>query len=239
MNKDESAFRRMAAISAIISAPLALGASLVLLLAIEGNAEIISNPVGMLTLGERLAGIFRWVEFAGMFGYYLLLVPATIYLWNWLRLDKPNLVTVYTAFGLMSLTIGAIGSVLLFSVWPPIISSYAQSSLAQQEVLSGVFQVFNDVVLVGLLPLASLLAGIWSLGIGLELRTEKRALGIAAFALGIIYIAYAVGVNLQIELLANLELLTFLGPIWALWLGIVIYRRDEQRDLGLAPAASG
>jgi hypothetical protein len=231
MNNDETAFRRMAAISAIISAPIALGASLVLLLAIEGDAEIISNPVGMLILGDRLAGIFRWVEFAGMFGYYLLLVPATIYLWTWLRPNKPNLITVYTAFGLMSLTIGAIGSVLLLSVWPPIISAYAQASQAQQDVLSGVFPVFNDVVLVGLLPLSSLLAGIWSLGIGLELRAERRALGITTLTLGIIYIAYAVGVNLQIELLSSLELLTFFGPIWALWVGIVIYRRDEQNEI--------
>jgi hypothetical protein len=235
MNKDESTFRRMAGITAIISAPIALGASLVLLLTIQGDPEIISNPVGMLILGERVAGIFRWVEFAGMFGYYLLFVPATFYLWKWLSPRKPNLITVYTAFGLMSITIGSVGSALLFSVWPQLISTYVHASQVQQEVLSGVFQTFNDAVLVGLLPLSSLLYGVWSLGVGLELRPEKRALGIAAVVLGIIHIAYAVGANLQIELLASLEFLTFLAPIWALWLGIVIYRRDEHQ-LAVDPA---
>jgi hypothetical protein len=238
MNKDESTFRRMAAITAIISAPIALGASFVLFLAIGGDPEIISNPVGMLTLGDRLAGIFRWVEFAGMFGYYLLFVPATIYLWKWLSPSKPNLIGVYTAFGLISITVGSIGSALLFSVWPSLISAYAQAPQAQQEVLSGVFQTFNDVVLVGLLPLSALLFGVWSLGIGLELRAEKRALGIAAVVLGIIHIVYGVGMNLQMELLASLEFLTFLAPIWALWLGIVIYRRDERSESTQVRAAS-
>ena len=229
MNKDESAFRRMAGISAIISAPIALGASLILILTIQGDPEIISNPVGMLTLDERVASVFRWVEFAGMFGYYLLFVPATIYLWKWLSPRKPNLNTVYGAFGLISITIGSVGSALLVSVWPSIINAYAQATQAQQEVLSSEFQAFNDAVLVGLLPLSSLLHGVWSLGIGLELRAEKRALGIAAMVLGIIHIAYAVGANLRIELLASLEFLTFLAPVWALWLGIVIYRRDEHQ----------
>lgn len=133
----------------------------------------------------------------------------------------------------MSLIIGALGSTLLFSVWSPLLSAYAQASQAQQEVISAVFQAFNDMVLVGLLPLSSLLGGIWSLGIGLELRAERRALGIAAVVLGIIYIAYAVGVSLQIELLASLELLTFLAPIWALWLGIVIWRLKFQTQSGV------
>ena len=97
----------------------------------------------MLSLGERVAGIFRLVEFAGMFGYYLLIVPATIYLWKWITPRKPNLITVYTAFGLMSITIGSIGSALLFSVWPQLISTYAQATQAQQEVLFSVFQTFN------------------------------------------------------------------------------------------------
>jgi hypothetical protein len=229
MYKDESAFRRMAGGAAIISAPVALGASLTLIMAIQGDPEIVANPVGMLTLGESVASILRRVEFAGMFGYYLLLVPATIYLWKWLSPRKPNLITVYTVIGLISITIGSIGSALLFSVWPPLISAYAQASQAQQEILSGVFRAFNDVVLVGLLPVSALLYGLWSLGIGLDLRAEKRALGVAAVVLGIIHIAYAVGANLQIELLASLEFLTFLAPVWALWLGIVIYRRDEHQ----------
>lgn len=235
MNKDESTFRRMAGLTAIISAPIALGASLVLIMAVQGDPEIMSNPVGMLTLGESVAGIFRWVEFAGMFGYYLLFVPVTIYLWKWLSPRKPNLISVYTVFGLMSITVGAVGSALLISVWPPLISAYTQASQSQQEVLSSVFQTFNDVVLVGLLPVSSLLFGVWSLGIGLDLRAEKRALGIAAVVLGIIHIAYALGAILQIELLASLEFLTFLAPIWALWLGIVIYRRDEHQPV-LDPA---
>jgi len=96
---DASSFRRVAAITAIISAPLALGASIVLVLAIGVDPEVISNPANLITLGPRVAGIFRRVEFIGMFGYYLLLLPAAVYLWYWLRPQNPNLVNMYTIFG--------------------------------------------------------------------------------------------------------------------------------------------
>jgi hypothetical protein len=228
----KASFRHIAAITAIISAPLALGASIALGSAIGFDPEIMSNPAGLIALGEQVAGTFRWVEFAGMFGYYLLLAPAALYLWYWLKPQNPRLVSLYTLFGLGYIFIGAIGSAVLVSVLPPMMSAYAQASEAQRATLAAVFQNFTDLGIVALLSLSYVLGGMWWLGIGMVLQVERRILGIVTALQGIVTLAYGVGVMLQIEPLAMLETLTFFAPIWALWLGVVIWRgagKSEQR----------
>ncbi len=222
---NETLFRRVAAVTAIISAPLALGASFVLLAAIDFDAEIMADPVGLLALGDSVAATFRWVEFVGLFGYYLLLVPATLYLWIWLRPYNPDMVTLATILGLASIFIGSIGSIQLFSAMPPILSAYSQAAEAQRELLRLLFQAAMDEAVTGFLAFAGILFGLWALGIGPSLRRERRALGLATLAMGVIFVLYGVGAGLRLEFLSSLENLTFLGPIWALWLGLAIWRR--------------
>jgi hypothetical protein len=226
--KSEASFRRMAAITAIISAPLALGASAILAWAIDFNPELMSNPVDLIALGARVAGIFRGVEFIGMFGYYLLLIPASLYLWYWLKPHNPKLISLYTVFGLGYLFIGAIGSAVLVSVAPPLIGAYPQASEAQREVLEAVFQAVIDLGIVALFSLSYILGGVWWLGIGLIVRVERRILGIVTVVQGLVTLGYGAGVMLRVEPLAMLEPLTFFAPIWALWLGVVILRRSGK-----------
>ena len=227
---EASSFRRVAAITAIVSAPLALGASIILVLAIGVDPEVISNPANLITLGPRVAGIFRGVEFVGMFGYYLLLLPAALYLWDWLRPQNPNLVNVYTVFGLAYILIGAIGSAVLVTVLPPMMSAYPQASEAQREVLMSIFQTFSDLAIVALFSLSYILGGMWWLGTGLLLRLERRILGMVTVVQGVVTLGYGVGLMLQVEPLAMLEPLTFFAPIWALWLGVVILRGSRDSD---------
>ena len=235
--KRDASFRQMAAITAIISAPLALGASAILAWAIDFNPELMSNPVDPIALGARVAGIFRGVEFIGMFGYYLLLIPTSFYLWYWLKPHNPKLVSVYTVFGLGYLFIGAIGSAVLVSVAPPMMNAYPQGSEAQREVLEAVFQAVTDLGIVALFSLSYILGGVWWLGIGLILRFERRVLGIVTVVQGIVTLGYGVGVMLRVEPLVVLETLTFFAPIWALWLGIVISRSAEKGEQMLESTA--
>lgn len=235
---DHTSFRRIAAITAILSAPLALGASITLGMAIDFDPDIMSNPVGLIALGDQVAGTFRWVEFVGMFGYYLLLAPAALYLWYWLKPKKPRLVSLCTLFGLGYIFIGAIGSAVLVSVAPPMMSAYPQALEAQRDVLEGVFQVVINLGIVALLSLSYVLGGVWWLGIGLILRDERRILGIVTALQGIVTLAYGAGVMLQVEPLAMLEPLTFFAPIWALWLGIVIWRGASHSVQGVVETAT-
>jgi len=227
--KSENTFKLIAATTAIISAPLSLGASIILAQALEFNAEVMSNPANLVTLGTQVAVTFSKVEFIGMFGYYLLLLPATLYLWYWLRPQDPKLVSMSTIFGFGYIFIGAIGSAVLVSVAPPLMNIYPQTLESQREIIQAVFQVVTNLGIVALLSLSYILGGIWWLGIGLVLRVERRILGIVTVVQGIATFVYGVGVMLQIETLTNLEALTFFAPIWALWLGVVIWRSNPEK----------
>lgn len=78
----------------------------------------------------------------------------------------------------------------------------------------------------------------WWLGIGLILRDERRILGIVTALQGIVTLAYGAGEMLQVEPLAMLEPLTFFTPIWALWLGIVIWRGANHSVQGVVETAT-
>ncbi len=236
---DDNSFRRIAAITAIVSGPLALGASFVLAWAIEFNMELGQNPAGLLTLGPRVAGIFRVVEFIGMFAYYLLLLPAALYLWYWLKSQAPNLVRMYTILGLGYIFIGAIAESVLVSVLPSMMSAYPQASESQRQLLTTIFPTFTDLSITALFSLSYTLGGIWWLGIGLILRRERPILGIVTIAQGIITLGYVLGVMLLIEPLRALEPLTFFNPIWALWVGVVIARGTGagEQSMQIAPSA--
>jgi hypothetical protein len=236
---NELRFRRITAISAIVSGPLAFGASLTILLSFGADPEIISSPTNMISQGEDVAAIFRVAEFVGMFGYYLLFIPLIFYLWSWLKSRNHELVTTYTIVGFGSIFIGVIASTIFITVVPPIMEAYAVATETQSEVLGIVFGSFFDLAFTGLLGLSAILSGMWKLGMGLHLRAEFQALGIATIILGIISLGYGVGAMLQIPPLAALEAGTFFGPIWAVWFGIVVLRRVgqiEQSEIGLVPA---
>jgi len=228
--KSENMFKLFAATTAIISAPLALGASILLAQALEFNADVMSNPANLVALGNQVAETFSKVEFIGMFGYYLLLLPATLYLWYWLKPRDPKLVGMSTIFGFGYIFVGAIGSAVLVSVAPPLMKIYPQTLESQREIILAVFEVVTNLGIIALLSLSYILGGIWWLVIGLVLQVERRILGIFTVIQGIVTLAYGVGAMLQIEALTNLEALTFFAPIWALWLGIVIWRSDLKGD---------
>jgi hypothetical protein len=130
--------------------------------------------------------------------------------------------------GLGYIFIGAVGSALLFSALPPLMSAYPQAAEAERETMTVVFETAFDMVISGIFPLSYILGSIWWMGIGSILRTERPMLGIFTLILGIGVLGFGVGESLQIDPLAALEVFTFLAPIWALWLGIVILRQDTQ-----------
>lgn len=235
---DVNSFRYIAAITAIISALLALAADVIVILAVDFNFELMADQAGLIALGTRAAELFRWGETLGLLGYCLLLVPVVLYLWFWLRPRSPNLVTMYTVFGLAFVFIGAVGASLRAGVLPEMMSAYAQADNVQGQILEAVFQSAIDVIFGAIGPLESLLFGLWLLGVGLVLRKERRNLGILAVILGIAFLGTAVGEILRVEPLSMLELAYFISPIWVFWLGIVIWRQSEQSEQSMEAATA-
>ncbi len=237
---DQTKFRRIAAISAILAALLQLSFLFISLLAIDFNPEVMADPTQIFTLGEQAAELLRWGEIIEIFGFALLLVPPALYLRRWLSFRGPDLVNLFTLFGLAGLFLGATGAAMRHGPMTEIMRAYAQASGAEREALAVVSQVFLDVIFRGGDFLGVMLMGTWHLGIGPLLRREWRGPGLLMIIMGIGEVVIVAGVLFRIDALVVLgQAANFLMPIWTLWLGIAIWRSDEQSDYVLEPAAAG
>jgi len=225
---DQTLFRRIASISAILSMPVALANTIVLLMAVDFNTEFMSNPANLITIGAPASETFRWGEILGLGAPTLLLVPAALYLWYWLKSQAPRLVTLYTFFGLTSFLISAIGSLMRATFYPPLMNAYSLASETQRDVFMVIFQGITDFNFEGLWALELIFAGIGWLGIGPLLRSERRILGVVTMILGIAYLVAGAGWLLRVGPLARLENVFFLVPVWTVWLGVVIWRNPDS-----------
>jgi hypothetical protein len=238
---DETLFRRITATTVILAGVLNLAASLATSLAVDFNVELLANPQDMLTAGLEpgVIDLFRWGEILGVFAFCLLLIPVALYLWYWLSPRNPRMVTLYTVLGLIGIVLCVIESTVRVSIWPPMMAAYPQAADLQREVLQVMFGAMTDFAFESMYALNSILAGLWLLGMGLVLRSERRILGIVTAIMGAAILLAGVGWITRVDPLARLEIVYFVQPFWAVWLGIVIWRWDEQREqlIGATAAA--
>ena len=232
MNND-TVFRRIAAMSAIISVPLSLGASFALLSALDFDADIVDNPVSLLMFDPPIGGTFQVIEFIGLFAYYLMLLPLALYLHNWLKARNERLMPLYTLGGLGYIFVGSLGSVVLFSALPPLMEAYPQATTEDQMAIATAFEALFDLAVNGFFVFSSILGSVWWIGLGLILYASHRFLGIFSTVLGIGLLIDAIGTGLQVEadaVMSALEAFTFLTQIWVLWMGIVVLRGPGQNE---------
>lgn len=225
-------FRSITAITTICAALLILAATVVLSMAVDFNTDFLSDPAGLISNGLRpnAPGLFRWGSILELFGYFLFLIPLTVFLWQWLKHHYYNLVSIATICNLGSILLGIAGAAVRAIIWPEMISSYPQMGEAQQEVLQVLFRAVTSFTFEGLYAVESILFGIWMLGIGLALQVERRFLGIVTWIIGIAAFGAGIGWILGVDPLARLEMAYFLEPFWLIWLGIVILRRAERGE---------
>jgi hypothetical protein len=224
---DHAQFQRLAAISAILAAPVALGSAALSVAAVGGNTQAYID-YSLSGFAPGGAEIYRWAMVTDVFGYYLLLGPLALVLHDWLKPRAPNLVRLYTLCGLGFVLIGAIGAIVLSAVVPRLVSEYASAAAPRQEVLEVVFRAFYDMVDRGLWnPLEMILASVWWLGIGLALRRERAILGLVTIVVGAAALLDAVGRIFGIEALyqAGVGGIFILVPAWAAWSSIDLLRK--------------
>lgn len=234
---DQTLFRRITSLSVILTALFTVASTIVLLMAVDFNPEFMSHPEGLIAIGASASETFRWGTILEL-GSTLLLVPAAIYLWYWLKPRAPKLVTLYTVLGLASMLLATTGELLRANLYPPLMNAYSQAPESQKEVLMVIFQGITNFNFEGLWALELIFWGIWWLGIGSPLRNERRILGTVTMILGIAYLIAGTGWLLRIEPLARLENVFFFVPFWVVWLGIVIWRNREKNEYTMETTAA-
>jgi hypothetical protein len=229
---NSSLFQRLASLSAIAAAPVAIGSWILLALAVRGDLARIEDMANVITLGAPAAGYFRaaWM-LTDTFGYMLLLAPAVVYLFRWLKSRSPNLVPLSSFFALAYFLVGTVSVYLLAGLTTPLMRAYESAPGAEKETVLLVFQSGFDMVYFGIGPLGWLFGGLWWLSIGYVLRQERRILGAVTMILGLLGLAVWLEQAFHLQSLVVIETpFLFLVPVWSLWLGLVIWRRTGQPE---------
>lgn len=221
----ENSFQRLTGILAIVAGIFALLSLVIGLAGVNYDFEVFSDTSSLIASGSAAAVFIRWSYWLNMFGNYLLLIPLALLLHQWLKAVQASYALLFTASGLLYLALGAAGSAILAAAWPFLIEQYTTATAANQSFLVIQFQVVNAIAEAGLHGVIQNFAGaVWFLGIGSLLRTKQNGLGIGAMVIGLFLILNTIGNMFNIEALSLLGLMAniLLGPLWSIWIGIVL-----------------
>lgn len=138
--------------------------------------------------------------------------------------------SVFTFCGLAYVFSGSIGAAILAKIWPTLISGYASADEPVKEIYRIVFINSTQMVYGGIWGyLEFLMAGIWWIGVGFTMKSERMVLGIVTIILGIFTLTAFAGEVFDLKNIALMGLMIYLilAPVWALWLGISLIRGKE------------
>jgi hypothetical protein len=229
-------FRRVAAVAAIMSAPLALASLFAAMPAVDWNWNTVTDLMLFLRTGARGADAGRWSMLFDMFGYYLLIAPATFVVGRSLERRSPLSGTFFSGCVLAYVLIGAAGAAILAAVLPPLMKAYPSASGGDRTMIETVYRAMTDAVYGGLWNiLEETVAGVGWFGLGLLLRGKgRRKLGALTIALGVSCLVDGLGNTLGIGAVADPGLYGYLllAPAWAVWIGIDLLRSGSAPHAG-------
>jgi hypothetical protein len=200
-------------------------------IAVNYNFEVFNNPALMLTLPGVNAKASRWSMICDMIGYYILLLPVIYYLHCWMK-DKTPWGNMITFCGLAYVSIGAIGASILAVAYPQALNTYADAGSEMQPIIKANFEFVNSMVYGGMWNLLEVLfAGTWWLPVGvLFFKAERKSIGIVTILLGSSCFLDGFSGMIQSAALHEIALngYLYLSILWAVWIGVLIYRKPLQ-----------
>ena len=226
----QNSFRKTVGWLAILSALFAFGNFALTGMASGGNPESLSDMNSFVHVGETAGNIMKWSWLSDMLGYYLLTVPVIFLLYFWLKDKNPYWMGIFTFCGLAYVLSGSLGAAMLAKTWPTLISGYANSEGISKEIYDIVFTNSTETVYGGMWAyLEFLLAGVWWMGVGFAMRSERKLLGTITIILGVFAIIATLGEILEIEIIALAGLMVYLllAPVWAAWLGVSLIKGKD------------
>lgn len=224
----QTSFSKMAAITAILSCPIALLSLVLVFGAFNWDFDVAFNPAKAIAYQPDPSQLLHYGWLLDILGYYLLLAPMALYLGHWFSTKATLYSQLFTFCGLGYIICGGLGAAILAGTSEPIFSAYQTGSSSEQaavfantfhEVFDGIWNQF-----------AMLLAAVWLMGIGWLMRPERRGLAGMTSLIGVASLVDFLGMALRMEMVSTigLNIYLWLGPIWALCLGLDLLRRKEK-----------
>ena len=210
----------------IVTGVTSLASLVVGLAAADYDFEAFSEASTFITLGAGAADPVQWGLWLSMFGSYLLMVPAAVYLFRWLRSDAPTVADVSTIGAGFYILLGAAGASILASTLPDLMEQYSRADALGAELLRD-FDLVRRIAEDGLQGVVQNVAGAtWFLGMGFLLRRHRNGLGILAVVIGAALLVNTAGILLDVEVLRLIGLTgnVLLAPAWSVGLGVSLLR---------------
>ena len=230
MTKNTLQLRRVAAWLAILAMPLACANVGLALVAVDFDLALFGDLAsGFRVVVDRpdAPALLRWSMISDMLGFYLMLVPLALVLWDCQRARNQPLVTLFTLFGVAYLLCGAIGAAILSVVLPYQIDAYVNAAVADRHIHQALFLAFSNAIYDGVWgTLDPLLGGVWWVGLGSILRRDRKVLGWITVVLGVFMLLRDVKLG-PIEMI-GLFVYFVLAPVWAAWAGIDLLLKPEK-----------
>lgn len=197
--------------------------------AVNFNFDFFSNPVIIFSLENVNISMLRLSMITDVFGYYLLLLPALYFIYDWLK-DKTPWKNLLTFCGTSYILIGAVGASILAFIWPYHLNEFTSASTQQQETIKLLFGSFSQMVAGGMWNMFdSLVGGIWWIGAGVFIKKEYRILGWFTILVGLLSLLDSFGNILEISVLAEtaVNLYLIFAPLWAIFLGFKLLNKNS------------
>ena len=212
----------------VLSGLIALACFIAMLIAVNFNSDVLSDPLLILSTAGINVTAARWSMILDMFGYYLLLLPVIYLLNDWMK-ERSSWNKMVTFCGIAYVLIGSIGASVLAVIWPKIIAGFSLANVAEQQILKANFSLINDMVYSGMWNLLEMtFAATWWISIGFQfLKNKFKFIGWLSIITGIFCVGDATSGVFLIGWLHELSLNAYLlfSIIWAIAIGIFMMKR--------------
>jgi hypothetical protein len=218
--------KRVGAIT-LLSGLLAFASMVAVFIAVNYNADALSDPLLVLSTKGVNTTAARWSMILDMFGYYLLLLPVVYLLHDWFR-ERSVWAGMMRSCAVAYVLIGSIGASILAVVWPRIIDAFPLAGDTEQQILKANFMLVNDIVYNAMWNLLEMtFAATWWAFTGYQLLKYKhRFVGWLSVITAVSCVGDAVSGMLQAGWLHEVSLNVYLlfAIVWAIAIGIFLMK---------------
>ncbi|WP_411380126.1 hypothetical protein [Pseudomonas sp. MPB26] len=190
--------------------------------------EAAGDVAAQLQVGVAGATNLKWMMLSDTFGFYLLSIPAALYLWMNFKQENPFLVSLATVAGMFFGLVGAIGASILSVAWPVLTIATANATdPAAAQLYTELFRVITMFVQDGMWGrLEFFLSGVWYIGIAVVIWPHLKAFAALTFLNGCFGLFSSAAKMLDAGEIAGLGLqgVLYVTPIWFFWLGVLAWK---------------